>query len=76
MGRKHESQGEKSAALRLFLIPCSCGVSFTVTEDFDCKGTHIRSFIPCPNCGKRHDPKNRVLQLRYRREGYWGVDDC
>jgi hydrogenase maturation factor HypF (carbamoyltransferase family) len=67
---------EKSAMLRLFLIPCSCGVSFTVAEDFDRKGTHIRSFIPCSNCGKRHDPKNRLLQLGYRREGYWGVDDC
>jgi len=67
---------KKSAALRLFFIPCSCGVSFTVTEDFDRKGTHIRSFLPCPNCGKRHDPKNRLLQLGYRREGYWGVDDC
>jgi len=51
-------------------------VSFTVAEDFDRKGTHIRSFIPCLNCGKRHDPKNRLLQLGYRREGYWGVDDC
>jgi hypothetical protein len=28
----------------------------------------------CPNCGKRHDPKNRVLQLGYQHNGYWKVD--
>lgn len=62
--------------MRMFLIPCSCGTTFAVSEEYDCKGMHIRSFIPCPNCGKRHDPKNRVLQMGYRREGFWGVDDC
>ena len=63
-------------AVRMLLIPCSCGTSFAVAKDFDRKGMHIRSFIPCPSCGKRHDPKNRLLQLGYHREGYWGVDDC
>jgi hydrogenase maturation factor HypF (carbamoyltransferase family) len=76
MGKSMKVRKQKSETLRLFFIPCSCGVSFTVAEDFDRKGTHIRSFIPCPNCGKRHDPKNRLLQLGYRREGYWDVDDC
>ncbi len=46
---------------RMFLIPCSCGTSFAVAEDYDRKGMHLRSFIPCPNCGKRHDPRNRLL---------------
>jgi hypothetical protein len=67
---------QKSASLRMFLIPCSCGTTFAVADDFDHKGMHIRSFIPCPNCGKRHDPKNRLLQLGYHREGYWKVDEC
>ncbi len=30
----------------------------------------------CPGCGKRHDPKNRLLQVGYHREGYWQVDEC
>ena len=39
------------------------GASFAVSEDYDRKGMHLRSFIPCPNCGKRHDPRNRLLTL-------------
>jgi hydrogenase maturation factor HypF (carbamoyltransferase family) len=70
------SEKAKPTRLRMFLIPCSCGTSFAVSEDFDRKGTHIRSFLKCPNCGKRHDPKNRVLQLGYDRDGFWRVDDC
>ncbi|HUM03828.1 MAG TPA: hypothetical protein VLT90_00100 [Terriglobales bacterium] len=61
---------------RMFLIPCSCGTTFAVAEDFDRQGTHIRSFIPCPNCGKRHDPKNRVLRIGYQAENFWKVDGC
>jgi hydrogenase maturation factor HypF (carbamoyltransferase family) len=62
--------------LRLFLIPCSCGTSFAVAEDFDRRGTHLRSFIPCPSCGKRHDPRNRLLTLDYQPERFWKVDGC
>lgn len=58
----------------MFLIPCSCGTTFAVSEDYDCKGTHLRSYLICPSCGKRHDPKNRVLQLGYERNGYWKVE--
>jgi hydrogenase maturation factor HypF (carbamoyltransferase family) len=61
---------------RMFLIPCSCGASFAVAEDYDHKGMHIRSFIPCPNCGKRHDPRNRLLQLDYQQERFWKVGGC
>jgi len=61
---------------RMFLIPCSCGTSFAIAEDFDRQGTHLRSFIPCPNCGKRHDPKNRVLRLGYSQDRFWKVDGC
>jgi hypothetical protein len=32
--------------------------------------------MKCPQCGKRHDPKNRLLQLGYDRDGYWKVDKC
>ncbi len=62
--------------LRMFLIPCSCGATFAVSEDFDRKGMHLRSFIPCPNCGKRHDPRNRLLSLGYHDEHFWKVDGC
>jgi len=63
-------------SLRMFLVPCSCGVSFAVSEKYDRKGTDWNRFLVCPNCGKRHDPKNRLLQLGYHREGYWRVDGC
>lgn len=62
--------------LRMFLIPCGCGVSFAVSEDYDRQGMHLRSFIPCPNCGMRHDPRNYVLHLGYHQERFWTVDDC
>jgi hydrogenase maturation factor HypF (carbamoyltransferase family) len=61
---------------RMFLIPCSCGASFAVSEDYDRKGMHLRSFIPCPNCGKRHDPRNRLLRLDYQDEHFWKVGGC
>jgi len=76
--KKSASQDGKESptAPRMFLIPCSCGTTFAVAEDFDRQGTHIRSFIPCPNCGKRHDPKNRVLRIGYQLENFWKVDGC
>ena len=61
---------------RMFLIPCSCGATFAVSEDYDRKGMHLRSFIPCPNCGKRHDPRNRLLTLDYQDEHFWKVGGC
>ena len=64
------------APLRMLLIPCSCGTTFAVAEDFDRKGMHLRSFIPCPNCGKRHDPRNRLLSMGYCDEHFWKVDGC
>ncbi len=63
-------------SFRMFLVPCSCGASFAVSEQYDRQGTQWSRFLVCPSCGKRHDPKNRLLQLGYHREGYWGVDDC
>jgi hydrogenase maturation factor HypF (carbamoyltransferase family) len=61
---------------RMFLIPCICGASFAVAEDYDRKGMHLRSFIPCPNCCKRHDPRNRLLRLDYQNERFWKVGGC
>jgi hydrogenase maturation factor HypF (carbamoyltransferase family) len=61
---------------RMFVIPCSCGNSFAVAEDYDRRGMHIRSFIPCPKCGKRHDPRNRLLTLDYQDERFWKVGGC
>ena len=67
---------EQKKKFRMLLIPCSCGATFAVSEDYDRKGMHIRSFIPCPNCGKRHDPRNRLLHLDYQEENFWKVGDC
>ena len=61
---------------RMFLIPCSCGTSFAVGEDYDRQGMHIRSFLRCPKCGKRHDPRNRLLTLDYQEERFWKVGTC
>jgi len=74
---KHKQERDDAAKQpRMFLIPCSCGTTFAIAEDFDRRGTHIRSFLPCPNCGKRHDPKNRVLRMDYNRARFWNVDGC
>jgi hydrogenase maturation factor HypF (carbamoyltransferase family) len=70
--KAEKSPNEKRIAM--YLIPCSCGTTFAISEDYDHKGTHLRSYLVCPSCGKRHDPKNRVLQLGYDRNGYWKVE--
>jgi hypothetical protein len=75
ISKKHEEKNPKPS-LRMLLIPCSCGATFAVSEDYDRRGMHIRSFIPCPNCGKRHDPRNRLLHLDYQEEQFWKVDGC
>ena len=67
---------EQPKHLPMFLIPCRCGTTFAIAEDFDRQGTHIRSFLPCPNCGRRHDPRNRVLRMDYSPERFWKVDGC
>ena len=67
--------------LKMFLVPCSCGLTLAVAEDYDHQGTAWRRYLKCPRCGKRHDPKNRLLQMGYHRQGHWGegywkVDEC
>jgi hypothetical protein len=62
--------------LKMYLVPCSCGTSFAVAENYDHQGTAWSGYLNCPNCGKRHDPKNRLLQMGYQRAGFWTVDDC
>jgi hypothetical protein len=62
--------------LRLLLVPCSCGANFVVSSGYDQRGSQWDCFLTCPNCGKRHDPRNRLLHLGYHSEGYWKVDGC
>jgi hypothetical protein len=62
--------------LRMYLVPCSCGASFAVSEDYDRRGTAWSRYLLCPQCGKRHDPKNRLLELGYQTDGYWRVEKC
>ncbi len=77
MSKRHAAKPKSTeSSFRMFLVPCSCGASFAVSEEYDRQGTQWSRFLVCPNCGKRHDPKNRLLQLGYHREGYWGVDGC
>jgi hypothetical protein len=71
-----QSPAENDARLKMYLVPCSCGRAFAVAENYDHQGTAWGRYLKCPQCGKRHDPKNRLLHLGYQREGYWAVDTC
>jgi hypothetical protein len=62
---KSEKEAKKSAPLRMFLIPCSCGTTFAVAENYDHQGTAWSRYLVCPGCGKRHDPRNRLLQIGF-----------
>ena len=72
--RKIDTDAAGQKPIAMYLIPCSCGTTFAISEDYDRKGTHLRAYLICPSCGKRHDPKNRVLQIGYERSGYWKVE--
>jgi hypothetical protein len=61
---------------KMFLVPCSCGTTSVVSGNSGRQGTTRSRYLSCPKCGKRHDPKNRLLQIGYHCEGYWKVDDC
>ena len=74
--RKSEQPAKPAAPLRMFLVPCSCGTTFAVAENYDHQGTAWRRYLVCPGCGKPHDPKNRLLQMGYQRDGFWKVDEC
>ena len=77
MARRQKSQPNNATeSLRMYLVPCSCGTSFAVSEKYDRHGSQWSRFLVCPGCGKRHDPRNRLLQLEYRQAGFWGVEDC
>jgi hypothetical protein len=76
-GKNKSAKGTESATLlRMFLVPCSCGTTFAVAENYDHQGTAWSRYLTCPGCGKKHDPKNRLLQMGFHPEGYWKVDDC
>ena len=73
---KEQQMGDKQhqPRFRMFLIPCSCGTTFAVSEEYDRRGTAWSRFLPCPCCGKRHDPKNRLIELGLQAEGFWKVE--
>ena len=75
-GSKSADPGKTPRPFRMFLIPCSCGTTFAVAENYDRNGTAWSRYMICPACGKRHDPKNRLLQIGFHPEGYWKVDEC
>jgi hydrogenase maturation factor HypF (carbamoyltransferase family) len=51
-------------------------MTFAAPENYDRSGTAWSRYLICPKCAKRHDPKNRLLQVGYQREGFWQVDKC
>ncbi len=62
--------------LKMFLVPCSCGTTFAAPRNYDHQGTAWSRYLKCPNCEKRHDPKNRLLELGYQQERFWRIDKC
>ena len=74
--RKSAEETKPKSGLRMFLVPCSCGTTFAVAENYDHQGTNWTRYLICPGCGKRHDPKNRLLQMGFHSAGYWAVDEC
>ena len=50
---KPGKKSENEAPLRMFLVPCSCGATFAVAENYDRQGTAWSRYLPCPHCGKR-----------------------
>jgi hypothetical protein len=76
VARKIPHEVKDKPALKMFLVPCSCGTTFAVAENYDRQGTAWGRYLLCPTCGKRHDPKNRLLQMGYQRDGFWKVDEC
>ncbi|HEX3738168.1 MAG TPA: hypothetical protein VHV29_00455 [Terriglobales bacterium] len=64
-----DRKSSQPEALKLLLVPCSCGLSFAVAPDYDRRGTSWSRYLICPGCGKRHDPKNRLLELGYQADG-------
>ncbi len=75
-GRSIKPAANQQLRLRMYLVPCSCGMTFAVSKDYDHQGTAWNRYLICPKCSKRHDPKNRLLQVGFHREGYWKVDEC
>jgi hypothetical protein len=51
-------------------------MTFAVAQNYDHQGTAWGRYLTCPGCGKKHDPKNRLLQMGFHAEGYWKVDEC
>jgi hypothetical protein len=74
--RRAPAEDPPSAPLKLLLLPCSCGATFAAAADYHLHGGSWHRFLVCPGCGKRHDPRNRLLELGYHREGYWAVNGC
>ena len=60
----------------MYLVPCSCGTSFAVSANYDRRGSSWSRYLICPACGKRHDPKNRLLEFAYQEGGFWKIDKC
>jgi len=76
MPRSRKPDPKNDPDLNLYLVPCSCGMTFAVSENYDRHGTAWTRYLTCPKCWKRHDPKNRLLQLGFQRDGYWKVEKC
>ena len=72
--KKRRAELKPQVLPRMHLLPCSCGTTFAVSQDYDRQGSQWSRFLVCPSCGKRHDPRNRLLEMGYQREGYWQVD--
>ena len=77
MSRRRPQMAEpQKPEFRVYMVPCSCGTTFSVARDYDQHGSQLGRYLICPACGKRHDPRNRLLELGYQEDGYWKVEKC
>jgi hypothetical protein len=75
-GIKKPSVNEIKVRPQMFMVPCSCGTTFVVDEAYGRGGGRWSRYLTCPTCGKRHHPKNRLLQIGYQAQGFWSVNQC
>jgi hypothetical protein len=50
MKQAAEAREEQQKHPRMFLIPCSCGTTFAIAEDFDRQGTPAERFWKVDGC--------------------------
>ena len=59
--------------LKMYLVPCSCGTTFAVSENYDRQGTPWSRYLKCPNWANRMIPRTAYYNSAISTEdtGRW-----